>query len=103
MFRLEVHFLLKKKAANPISEAGKMLSKSSHFKAGSLACAAVSGAIWLIDGRDIKNRKVTTSISVVSGIAALAMYASALRFDWMAGKYFQMSASPGGLSASVTF
>lgn len=65
---------LRTDVGNPQFEAGHMMIKSSRFKTASLACAA-----------------------------AVILYASSLRYEWLAGKYLKMSASPGGLSASITF
>ena len=87
---------------NPQFEAGHMMIKSSRFKTASLACAAVSGGIWFFNNSEDYEVAVAGT-SVIFGAAAVILYASSLRYEWLAGKYLKMSASPGGLSASITF
>ena len=84
------------------TEAGHMMIKSSRFKTASLACAAVSGGIWFFNNSEDYEVAVAGT-SVIFGAAAVILYASSLRYEWLAGKYLKMSASPGGLSASITF
>ena len=84
------------------TEAGHMMLKSSRFKTASLACAAVSGGIWFFNNSEDYEVAVAGT-SVIFGAAAVILYASSLRYEWLAGKYLKMSASPGGLSASITF
>lgn len=93
---------LKKDVISPQFEAGHMMLKSSRFKTASLACAAVSGGIWFFNNsEDYEVAVIGTSVAF--GVAAVILYASSLRYEWLAGKYLKMSASPGGLSASITF
>jgi hypothetical protein len=95
-------FVLKKNVLNPSKEAGNMMVKATNFKLGALGCAAVSSGIWFVT-KDEDNKKATRIVSIVSGIASVSCYLVALRYDWMAGKYLQMSVSPGGVTASVKF
>lgn len=93
---------LRTDVGNPQFEAGHMMIKSSRFKTASLACAVVSGGIWFFNNSEDYEVAVAGT-SVIFGAAAVILYASSLRYEWLAGKYLKMSASPGGLSASITF
>ena len=93
---------LRTDVGNPQFEAGHIMIKSSRFKTASLACAAVSGGIWFFNNSEDYEVAVAGT-SVIFGAAAVILYASSLRYEWLAGKYLKMSASPGGLSASITF
>lgn len=93
---------LREDVKNPQFEAGHMMLKSSRFKTASFACAAVSGGIWFFNNS--KDYEVAVAgTSVVFGAAAVILYASSLRYEWLASKYLKMSASPGGFTASITF
>lgn len=93
---------LREDVKSPQFEAGHMMLKSSRFKTASLACAAVSGGIWFFNNS--KDYEVAVAgTSVVFGAAAVILYASSLRYEWLAGKYLKMSASSGGFTASITF
>ena len=93
---------LREDVRNPQFGAGHMMLKSSRFKTASLACAAVSGGIWFFNNSEDYEVAVAGT-SVAFGVAAIILYASSLRYEWLAGKYLKMSASPGGFSASITF
>lgn len=95
-------FELKHQMQNPQQEAGKMLVKSSSWKTAAIGCVAVSSGVWLFN-KDAKNKKAIKTVSIVSGASAIVCYMIGLRFEWTAGKYLRMSASPGEVTASIKF
>lgn len=86
---------------NPREFSGEMSMMAAKMKTGALVCALVSGGVWTLDNDDYHGAVVGWSIA--AGAAAVITYAVGLRYEFLAGKYLKMSASPAGLTASINF
>lgn len=95
-------FVLKKQMSNPQKEAGKMLVKASNWKYTAGGFAAISAGVWLFN-KDAKHTNAIKTVSIVGGASAIICYLVGARYEWMAGKYLQFSASPSEVTASIKF
>ena len=95
-------FKLNKKSLNPTLDASKSMLKASRFKTTSFALAVACGASFLFDpSEDYKG--LVRSAGIVAGSLSVLFYAAGLRYEWLAGRYLKMYASPGGVTATITF
>jgi hypothetical protein len=91
---------INKDVRNPVDEAGRLMQGAVIAKSTAFGFTLLSPCIWLFKGMDDKTK---TAISLASGALAIASYCVALRYEWMAGKYLRMSASPSGITAAIKF
>lgn len=92
----------KEDVRNPQVDAGKLLVKATHMKYAAMGCAAASAGMWVFI-KKVDDCGVNRLLCAVGGIASVAFYVTAIRYEWKAGKCLQVSASPGGITASVKF
>ena len=95
-------FKLNKNSLNPTLAASQSMLKASKFKTTSFALAVACGASFLFDPSEDYKDLVRTAGIVAGGLSVL-FYAAGLRHEWLAGRYLKMSATPGGVTATITF